>query len=152
MQVLITLGAINNAVSTDPTHVAHLREALRQAVSEDDRYAIHPGALPAEVASRLRHGRLQSYSVEGTLSTLREVATGPTVSAHAEVSLILVAEPSHSIAATLSGTATAQEGRPALPDLPDPMPRLRVRAIEGAAHGALRSLEAQLLPPTHASR
>lgn len=152
VQVLITLGAINNTVSTDPAHVAHLREALRQAVSEDDRYAIHPGALPAEMTSRLRHGHLQSYSVEGTLSTLREVTAGPTVSARAEVSLILVSEPSHSIAATLSGAATAQEGRSTLPNAPDPMPRLRIRAIEGAAHGAMRSLETQLLPPASAHR
>ncbi len=152
VQVLITLGSINNTVSTDPTHVAHLREALRHAVSEDDRYAMHPGALPPEMTSRLQHRRARSFSVEGTLSTLREVTAGPTLSARAEVSLILVSEPSHSIEATLSGAATAREGRSTLPNARDPMPRLRIMAIEGAAHGAMRSLETHLLPPAGAHR
>ena len=58
---------------------------------------------------------------------------------------MLVLEPTHSIAAMLSGPATAQEPRAMRPNLPDPMPVLRQRAIEGAAHGALRSLESQLL-------
>jgi hypothetical protein len=146
VRVLITLGSLVNRASTDATHVAQLREALRVAVGQDERYAIHPGSLPSSVASRLRHGELRAYSLEGTLGSLRSgEAGGPNVSVRAEVSLVLVAEPSHSIAATLSGTATAQEARLAIPNQPDPMPRLRQRAIEGAARGAMRSLQTQLL-------
>ena len=146
VRVLFTLGALVNH-SSDPTHAAALREALRATVAEDDRYAIHPGALPSSAASRLRHGDLQTYSLEGTLSALRPgEASGSNLSVRAEVSLVLLAEPSHSIAATISGSATAQETRLAIPNQPDPMPRLRLRAIEGAARGAMRSLQAQLLP------
>lgn len=146
VRVLITLGSLVNQASSDATHVAQLREALRAAVGQDARFAIHPGSLPSSVASRLRHGELRSYSLEGTLGSLRPGEAGGTnASVRAEVSLVLVAEPSHSIAATLSGTATAQEARLAIPNQPDPMPRLRQRAIEGAAHGAMRSLQTQLL-------
>lgn len=145
VRVLITLGTLANNVTRDPNHVAHLREALRLAVSQDDRYAIHPGVLPAAAASRVRRGDLRTYSLEGSLTTLREAQTGVSLSVRAEVSLVLLLEPSHSIAATLAGSATAQDARPVLPNLPDPMPLLRRRAIEGAAHGALRSLETELL-------
>jgi len=145
VRVLITLGTFANNVTRDPNHVAHLREALRLAVSQDERYAIHPGALPAAAASRVRRGTLRTYSLEGSLTTLREAQTGVSLSVRAEVSLVLLLEPSHSIAATLAGSATAQEARPVLPNLPDPMPLLRRRAIEGAAHGALRSLQTELL-------
>jgi hypothetical protein len=145
VRVLITLGTLANNVTRDPNHVAHLREALRLAVSQDERYAIHPGALPAAAASRVRRGDLRTYSLEGSLTTLREAQTGVSLSVRAEVSLVLLLEPSHSIAATLAGSATAQDARPVLPNLPDPMPLLRRRAIEGAAHGALRSLETELL-------
>ncbi len=146
VRVLITLGSLVNQASSDATHVAQLREALRAAVGQDERFAIHPGSLPSSVASRLRHGDLRAYSLEGTLGSLRPGEAGGTnASVRAEVSLVLVAEPSHSIAATLSGTATAQEARLAIPNQPDPMPRLRQRAIEGAAHGAMRSLQTQLL-------
>jgi len=147
VRVLFTLGALVNNSSADPTHAAALREALRATVAEDQRYAIHPGALPSTASSRLRHGDLQTYSLEGTLSALRPgEASGSNLSVRAEVSLVLLAEPSHSIAATISGSATAQEVRLAIPNQPDPMPRLRLRAIEGAARGAMRSLQAQLLP------
>ncbi|MDP3214315.1 MAG: hypothetical protein Q8S73_09440, partial [Deltaproteobacteria bacterium] len=145
VRVLITLGTLANNVTRDPDHVAHLREALRLAVGQDQRYAIHPGALPAAAASRVRRGDLRTYSLEGSLTTLREAQTGLSLSVRAEVSLVLLLEPSHSIAATLAGSATAQDARPVLPHLPDPMPLLRRRAIEGAAHGALRSLETELL-------
>jgi len=147
VRVLFTLGALVNHSSADPTHAAALREALRATVAEDQRYAIHPGALPSSASSRLRHGDLQTYSLEGTLSALRPgEASGSNLSVRAEVSLVLLAEPSHSIAATITGSATAQEVRLAIPNQPDPMPRLRLRAIEGAARGAMRSLQAQLLP------
>lgn len=146
VRVLFTLGALVNH-SSDPTHAAALREALRATVAEDPRYAMHPGALPSSAASRLRHGDLQAYSLEGTLSALRPGdANGSMQSVRAEVSLVLLAEPSHSIAATITGSATAQEARLAIANQPDPMPRLRLRAIEGAARGAMRSLQAQLLP------
>lgn len=145
VRVLITLGTLANNVTRDPSHVSHLREALRLAVSQDERYAIHPGALPAAAASRVRRGDLRTYSLEGSLTTLREAQTGVSLSVRAEVSLVLLQEPSHSIAATLAGSATAQDARPVLTNLPDPMPLLRRRAIEGAAHGALRSLETELL-------
>lgn len=145
VRVLITMGTLVNNVTRDPNHVAHLREALRLTVSQDERYAIHPGALPASAASRVRRGTLRTYSLEGSLTTLREAQTGVSLSVRAEVSLVLLLEPSHSIAATLAGSATAQEARPVLPNLPDPMPLLRRRAIEGAAHGALRSLQTELL-------
>jgi hypothetical protein len=145
VRVLITLGPLANNVTTDAAHVGHLREALRLAVGADDRYAIHPGALPSAVALRLRRGSLRAYTIEGALTALNEGAAGPRLSVRAEVSLLLVLEPSHSIAATLSGSATAQDVRPSTPGLRDPMPLLRQRAIEGAATGALRSLESQLL-------
>lgn len=146
VRVLITLGSLANNASTDAAHLAQLREALRAAVGQDERFAIHPGTLPSSATSRLRQGELRAYSLEGTLGSLRPgEAGGPNASVRAEVSLVLVAEPSHSIAATLSGTATAQETRLAIPNQPDPMPRLRLRAIEGAAHGAMRSLQSQLL-------
>lgn len=145
VRVLITLGTLGCTASRDPLHVAQLREALRAAVGEDERYAIHPGVLPPSARARLRSGDLRAYSVEGTLTTLREGRDGPRVSVRAEVSLLLVVEPAHSIAGTLAGAATAQETPPMIPNAPDPLPRLRLRAIEGAAHGALRSLESQLL-------
>ena len=146
VRVLITLGSLVNHASNDAAHLAQLREALHASVGQDERFAIHPGTLPSSAASRLRHGELRVYSLEGTLGSLRPgEAGGPSASVRAEVSLVLVAEPSHSIAATLSGTATAQEARLALPNQPDPMPRLRLRAIEGAARGAMRSLQTQLL-------
>jgi len=146
VRVLFTFGALVHH-SSDPTHAAALREALRATVAEDPRYAMHPGTLPSSAASRLRHGDLRTYSLEGTLSALRPGdASGSNLSVRAEVSLVLLAEPSHSIAATITGAATAQEARLAIPNQPDPMPRLRLRAIEGAARGAMRSLQAQLLP------
>lgn len=145
VRVLIRLGTIANNVSTDPYHVLRLGEAVRATVSEDERFAMHPGSLPSSVISRVRRGSLRTYSLEGSLTTLREASVGSSRSVRAEVSLVLVSEPSHSIAAMLSGSATAQEAAPMIAGLPDPLPRLRVRAIEGAVHGALRTLETELL-------
>lgn len=143
VRVLITVGPLANHASLDASHVAHLRQSLQAAVAEDARYAIHPGTpLPPAAQARLRLGTLRRYSIEGGLTTLRESGN---VAVRAEVSLMLLSEPSHALAATLAGSGTAQEAPPAIADLPDPLPRLRLRAIEAAAHGALRELESQLL-------
>ena len=146
VRVLMTVGPLGNSATADPAHVQHLRDALRASVGQDERYALHPGALPSAATSRLRRGDLRLYSLQGGLTTLREDRPGRSLSVRAEVSLVLVTEPSHAIAATIAGAATAQETPPLLAGLPDPLPRLRQRAIEGAVHGAVRSLEDQLLP------
>ncbi len=143
VHVLISLGNIANHATLDASHVLHLREALQSAMVEDERYALHPGTtLPPSVTARLRSGSLRRYSLEGGLTTLRESGN---IAVRAEVSLILLSEPAHAIAATLAGSGTVQETPPVIPNLPDPLPRLRLRAIEAAAHGALRELQGQLL-------
>ncbi len=143
VRVLISLGPIANHATLDAGHVLQLREALQAAMVEDERYALHPGTtLPSSVTARLRSGSLRRYSLEGGLTTLRESGN---IAVRAEVSLILLSEPAHAIAATLAGSGTVQEAPPVIPDLPDPLPRLRLRAIEAAAHGALRELQSQLL-------
>jgi len=143
VRVLITLGPIANHATLDVGHALRLREALQTAMVEDERYALHPGTtLPSSVTARLRSGSLRRYSLEGGLTTLRESGN---IAVRAEVSLVLLSEPSHAIAATLAGSGTVQETPPVIPNLPDPLPRLRLRAIEAAAHGALRELQSQLL-------
>lgn len=145
VRVLISLGPIANHATLDAGHVAHLRQALQAAMVEDERYALHPGTtLPAAATARLRSGSLRRYSLEGGLTTLRESGSS-NLAVRAEVSLVLLSEPAHAIAATLAGSGTVQETPPVIPDLPDPLPRMRLRAIEAAAHGALRELQSQLL-------
>ncbi len=145
VRALIRVGALADHSGGDASHITQLREAVRAAVAEDPRFVLDPGPLPASVTANLRRGRVHSYSLEGAITALREANPGGVASVRAEVSLVLLHEPVHSIAATLSGAATAQATNARAPGAPDPLPRLRLRAIEGAAHGALRSLQNQLL-------
>jgi len=148
VRFVIGVGAINNRATTVATDADYTRECLRRAIQGDAEFALHPGgALPAAANARIRTGALRSYSLEGALQSLQRQQAAGQVSVRAELSLIILSEPAHSILGTLSTAATAQEPALTAPNAPDPTPRLTRSAIEVATRGAVERFRSQFAPP-----
>lgn len=148
VRFVIGVGAINNRATSAAMDADYTRECLRRAIQGDAEFALHPGgALPAAANARIRTGALRSYSLEGALQSLQRQQAAGQVSVRAELALIILSEPAHSILGTLSTAATAQEPALTAPNAPDPTPRLTRSAIEVATRGAVERFRSQFAPP-----
>ena len=146
VRFVIGVGTIHNRATSVANDVDYTRECLRRAIQGDAEFALHPGgALPAAANARIRTGALRSYSLEGALQSLQRQQAAGQVSVRAELALIILNEPAHSIIGTLSTAATAQEPALTAPNAPDPTPRLTRSAIEVATRGAVERFRTQFV-------
>lgn len=141
---LLTVGSLSNQARGHATDLQTMRATIAATIASSRTVAVHPGSLPADVASRVARGQISRFSIEGGLRAIRPGADPNTVSIRAEVSYALIEEPGHNIVGSLDGAATVSEPVLRSPNAPDPVPRLIQRAIEAATQGALQSLEREL--------
>jgi len=141
---LLSVGNLSNQARSHATDLQTMRATIAATIASSRSVAVHPGSLPADVASRVARGQISRFSIEGGLRAIRPGADPNMVSIRAEVSYALIEEPGHNIVGSLDGAATVSEPVLRSPNAPDPVPRLIQRAIEAATQGALQSLEREL--------
>jgi hypothetical protein len=97
--------------------------------------------LPPAAARRLRSGSLRQFTLDGGLQTVRRVPAPGGERLRAEVSLVIVAEPQHSIVGMVTGAASLPAP---LGNDPQAQRRTEATLITSAVQAALRDLEASL--------
>lgn len=140
---VVRVGTLTNRTGARPTVVDVLRNAIVQEVSRHTDVACAVGTLPPEAERRVRTGRLRVFAMEGGINTLRRWTVANTISVRAEVSLVLMTEPSRAIVGSLSGAATAQDSA-IFPDIDGLAQRLEERALVAAVRGAMSDFRTSL--------
>jgi hypothetical protein len=140
---LVRLGTLANRASERAAVVDVMRNAIVQEVERHADVAYVLGALPPEAERRVRAGRIRVFAMEGGVNTLRHWTVASMLSVRAEVSLVLMTEPTRTLVGSLSGAATAQDRAPEQD--PDAFAqRLEERALAAAVRGAMGNLRASL--------
>ncbi len=140
VRFLVRPGELADREHGDATRAELLRAAVGTALANRDTIALHPGVLPAAAQRRMRNGSLRIFSLDGGLQAMRRVPGPGGERLRAEVSLVIVAEPQHSIVGMLTGAAS----------LPAPIPgeaaqrRAESTLIASAVQAALRDVESYL--------
>ncbi len=140
VRFLVRPGELADRERSDEDRAELLRAAVRSALRNRGTVALHPGVLPASAQRRVRSGSLRQFSLDGGLQAVRRVPSPGGDRLRAEVSLVIVAEPQHSIVGMVTGAAS----------LPAPMGgaqeqrRVEGTLIASAVQAALRDVESYL--------
>lgn len=140
VRFLVRPGELADRERSDDDRAELLRAAVRSALRNRGAVALHPGVLPASAQRRVRSGSLRQFSLDGGLQAVRRVPSPAGDRLRAEVSLVIVAEPQHSIVGMVTGAAS----------LPAPMGgaqeqrRVEGTLIASAVQAALRDVESYL--------
>lgn len=126
VRFLVRPGELADREGNDAARTDLLRSAVREALHNRGTVALHPGLLPASAQRRVRSGALRQFSLDGGLQTVRRVPAPDGERLRAEVNLVIVSEPQHSIVGMVTGAAS-------------------VPAPYGHDHAALRRTEATLI-------
>lgn len=143
VRTAVSIGTIVHHAQEANAFNAQFRAALEREL------ALQPGvgfvsATPSSAAEhRLASGAVRRFSLEGGVARVRRVENGGTTQIRAEVSLLLISEPAHSIIGTMDGSASASESAVPGATRPDAS-RLLAGAIEGAVHSSVSRLSEEL--------
>lgn len=146
----VSIGTIVHHAPEANAFNAAFRSALEHELAMQRGVGYLPAHPPREAEARIAHGGLRRFSLEGGVARLRQWQTGATIEVRAEVSLLVISEPSHSIVGTIDGSATASDSVPTVGAGPDTA-RITQRAIDGALHSSLGRLSENLngAPSSH---
>lgn len=143
VRTAIAVGTIVHHAHEANAYNAQFRAALEREL------ALQPGvgfvsATPSpEASQRLSSNAVRRFSLEGGVARVRRVDNGGSIQIRAEVSLLLIAEPAHTIIGTMDGSASASESAVPGATRPD-VGRLMATAIEGAVHSSVSRLSEEL--------
>lgn len=140
VRFLVRPGELADRERSDEARGALLRDAVRSALHNRGTVALHPGVLPAAAQRRLRSGSLRQFSLDGGLQAVRLVPAPGGDRLRAEVSLVIVAEPQHSIVGMVTGAASL----PAPVGDAQAQRRVEASLIASAVQAALRDVESYL--------
>ncbi|MDP3277143.1 MAG: HEAT repeat domain-containing protein [Deltaproteobacteria bacterium] len=141
---VLRMGSLANRADGRANVVEALRSALAQEVGRLDEIAIAPTALPPEAERQVRSGHLRVFAIEGAVQQLRRWSVASTHSVRAEVSLVLMTDPSRAIVGSMSGAATAQNTMLPGQSSETLARELERRALAGAVRGAVANLRSSL--------
>ncbi len=143
VRYVMGVGPVVNQAREAAGFVPVVRAAMEQELRGRPELAPRPEDLPAGLAARIRRGAVHAFSLEGGVTSLRAVELPAAAAVRAEVSLLLMSEPTHTMVGAITGAATAQV--PLMPGATMPTDDgLRTHAIQAAVRSALAHIEREL--------